>query len=564
MNSSAAVRSLIDRFFSLQWCQENLVVPLGISRPRDGSDKKSLIIAIGNTDYLATIGAFIKHRAEAQGFGCEYIAKDPYELQSILEKAALFRTPNKDEDATGFEFDAYTILEDLAEADEDGLVDEYQFEFDDSEEFILSDNIVDFSLELCGSRIQKAAAEILISSCRTGVSDIHIEPRENDYRIRIRKDGVMQSYLSIPRSAGIKITACLKNMAKMDIAERRASQDGKILRTYEGQAMEFRCSTAPAQNGEKMVLRTLNSNEDMLSLDSLIINDQVRLLFRDIISEAYGLVVVSGPTGSGKSTTLASALREKDTGENNIVTAEDPIEYNLGGNIQQFPVVRAKGQTFANLLRTFLRQDPDVILIAEARDPETVESSMDAAETGHLVFTTLHANSAASSLTRLLDMEVPSYKLTTSLRGILAQRLLRRVCPECSIERPLDETNSRFTGLSEGTLVAFATALSAEEKAKCTSEGTLCKHCSGSGYKGRIGAYELMLPTESIRQAILSNKSAVEIENIAVSEGMISLKQYGVWLLEKKLTTLSELVKCLPSKSVGYDVKIESTADKSS
>jgi len=307
--------------------------------------------------------------------------------------------------------------------------------------------------------------------------------------------------------------------------------------------MEFRCSTAPAKHGEKMVLRILNSNTKMLSLDNLINDEVIRNGFRSILNEANGIIIVSGPTGSGKSTTLASALREKDNGELNIVTAEDPIEYDMGGNIQQFPVLRAKGQTFANLLRTFLRQDPDVILIGETRDPETAESSMDAAETGHLVFTTLHANSAASSLTRLVDMEVPSYKLTASLRGILAQRLLRKVCPECSTERPLNDAESLFSGLKQGTPVRVASALTASEKEQRKQEGTLCTRCGGTGYQGRIGTYELLKLTKGIRDAIKQQKSTQEIEDVAVEEGMLTLKAYGVKLVANQLTTISELQK---------------------
>ena len=398
-------------------------------------------------------------------------------------------------------------------------------------------------MEMMGSKIQQAAAKILVHSCRSGVSDIHVEPRQDDYNIRVRRDGVMQNYVKIPRSAGIKLTACLKNMARMDIAERRASQDGKIKRKFEGQTMEFRCATAPGKYGEKMVMRILNSNSDMLSLDFLISNEQVRGQLRSMINEPNGIIIVSGPTGSGKSTTLASALREKDTGELNIVTAEDPIEYDLGGNIQQFAVIRAKQQTFSNLLRTFLRQDPDVILIGETRDPETAESSMDAAETGHLVFTTLHANSASSSLTRLMDMEVPSYKLNASLRGVLAQRLLRQVCPECSTERPINDEESQFTGIRPGTPIRAATALNAEEKEQRKREGTLCTRCNGSGYKGRVGTYELMKISKRIRDAIKQNMSAHEIEGIAVEDGMTTLKSYAVELIKKQLTTVSELKK---------------------
>ena len=533
-------RKLVDQIFTLQWCRENLVVPLetGPSLPPNPT---RLTVAIGNFSYLATIGEFIKKRVAENGFECQFVEKPADEIQAILDEAAKERLISGESIAiTDFSDDE--ILDALKEADEENS-NNFDFDFDDSEEEIIEEQAEDLSVEMLGSKIQRAAAKILIHSCRSGVSDIHVEPRQDDYNIRVRRDGVMQPYVKIPRSAGRKLTACFKNMARMDIAERRQSQDGKIKRRFEGQVMEFRCATAPGKYGEKMVMRILNSNSDMLSLDILISNEQVREQFRSIINEPNGIIIVSGPTGSGKSTTLASALREKDSGELNIMTAEDPIEYDLSGNIQQFPVIRAKGQTFANLLRTFLRQDPDVILIGETRDPETAESSMDAAETGHLVFTTLHANSASSSLTRLMDMEVPSYKLNASLRGVLAQRLLRKVCPECSTERPVNDRESDFTGIPMGTPVRVATTLKAEEKEERKKEGTLCTRCSGSGYQGRIGTYELMKINRDIREAIKQQKSTHEIEGIATENGMMTLKNYGIDLIKKQLTTISELKK---------------------
>ena len=538
---AASTRALIDRMLSLQWCRENVVVPLGIQRD-SASGEEIVTIAVANFTYLATIGDFIKKRAAREGLTCQFVERTAESISEILDKASQERIISGDT-LESYEFTDDAIIDALRAAEGDESDAGIDFSFDDSEEAALEDDAVDLAVEMLGSQIQKAAAQILVSSCRSNVSDIHIEPRGDGYKVRVRRDGVMQSYVNMPRSAGIKLTACLKNMAKMDIAERRASQDGKILRRFEGQQMEFRCSTAPAKHGEKMVLRILNSNTEMLSLERLIGDDEIRNEFRNIINEANGIIIVSGPTGSGKSTTLASTLREKDNGELNIVTAEDPIEYDMGGSIQQFPVVRAKGQTFANLLRTFLRQDPDVILIGETRDPETAESSMDAAETGHLVFTTLHANSAASSLTRLVDMEVPSYKLTTSLRGILAQRLLRMVCPECSVERPLSESESKFTGLKKGLSVRVANALTAVEKEQRKQEGTLCTRCGGTGYKGRIGTYELLKMTKSIRDAIKQQKSTQEIEDAAVEGGMLTLKAYGARLVEKQLTTVSELQK---------------------
>ena len=263
----------------------------------------------------------------------------------------------------------------------------------------------------------------------------------------------------------------------------------------------------------------------MLNLDTLIHIESVRKCFRTTINATNGVIIVSGPTGSGKSTTIAATLIEKDTGGKNIVTAEDPIEYDLGGDILQTQLNRAKGQTFVMLLRRFLRQDPDVILIGETRDPETAESAMDAAETGHLVFTTLHANSAISALTRLIDMEVPKYKLNSSLRGVLAQRLIRKVCTGCGIKRGVSESESIRFGIEEGTPVMYANALSAEEKSKRKRENTLCPKCSGIGYVGRIGVYELLEVNRDIQIAISEKKPLKEIEDIAVNKNnMLTLR----------------------------------------
>ena len=358
----------------------------------------------------------------------------------------------------------------------------------------------------------------------------------------------MQKFMSMSRKPGIQLVACLKNMAKMDIAERRASQDGKILRKFEGNRLEFRCSTVPGKHGEKMVLRILNSDASALNLDTLIHIESVRKDFRKIMNATNGIVIVSGPTGSGKSTTLAAALREKDTGDSNIVTAEDPIEYDMGGDINQVQVNRAKGQTFAAILRTFLRQDPDVILIGETRDPETAESSMDAAETGHLVFTTLHANSSTSSLTRLLDMDVPKYKLNASVRGVLAQRLLRKVCTGCAIKRPVSEREAMQFNIKKNTNIMYANSLSAQEKLVRKEENTLCQKCLGSGYKGRIGAYELLIVDRKIQEAISKGYTDREIEKLAIEENsMLTLTQYGVELVKENLTTLSEVLRVCKS-----------------
>ena len=536
------IRSLIDKHLSLQWCRENVVIPLKVE-PSLPPSNQVITIAVGNISYLGTIGNTIKQRLSGNGYDCVFIEIPPEEIQSLLDQASDQRIFNS-EGIENYDFSEDDVIKSLLDASEDDASEAVLgFDFDDSDDGEVVIEEIDLSTEMLGNKIQRAAATVLIDSCKKGASDIHIEPHQKHIKIRLRRDGVLQNYVTMPKLPGLKLTACLKNMAKMDIAEKRASQDGKIRRTYENNSLDFRCSTAPGKHGEKMVLRFLNNDTDVLNLDTLIDNEDVRKDFRKIINQANGIVIVSGPTGSGKSTTLASALREKDNGELNIVTAEDPIEYEMGGDIQQFPVLRAKGQTFANLLRTFLRQDPDVILIGETRDPETAESSMDAAETGHLVFTTLHANSASTSLTRLLDMEVPPYKLTSSLRGVLAQRLLRKVCPSCSVERPLSDAEAEFTGLRRGTPVRVASCLNSEEKIQRKKEGILCKRCLGTGYKGRVGTYELLKVTRPISSAIKKQLSTQEIEEIAISEGMLSLKAYAVKLIEKKLTTVSELSK---------------------
>ncbi len=541
-----SVRKLVDKFFSLQWCRDNFVVPLYEETSLPMS-KGVIKIAIANYSYLGTIANPIKERLSQSGLKCEFIERSQAEIQEILDLASeeRFISGNSLEIS---QFDEDAVLEAIKETSENSE-EATAFEFDDDvDEAKLEEESLDLSIEMMESKIQNAAGMVLITSRKNDYSDIHIEPREDSYKIRVRKDGVMQKFMTMPRKPGIKLVACLKNMAEMDIAERRASQDGKILRKFEGNRLEFRCSTVPGKHGEKMVLRVLNSDASALKLDSLIHIESVRENFRKIMNANNGIVIVSGPTGSGKSTTLAAALKEKDSGDTNIVTAEEPIEYEMGGDINQVEVNRAKGQTFAMLLRTFLRQDPDVILIGETRDPETAESSMDAAETGHLVFTTLHANSSTSSLTRLLDMDVPKYKLNASVRGVLAQRLLRKVCTGCGIKRPISEIEAIEFNIKKNTPIMYANTLTAEEKLERKKENTLCQKCLGSGYKGRVGSYELLIVDRKIQNAISKGLTDREVEKLAVEENsMLTLTQYGVELVKENLTTLSEVVRVCKS-----------------
>tara|TARA_Y100001978_G_C23683131_1_gene430246 strand:- start:356 stop:2014 length:1659 start_codon:yes stop_codon:yes gene_type:complete len=545
--TSTGVRKLVDKFFSLQWCRDNLVVPLYEEKTSLPMNQVIIKIAIANYSYLGTIASPIEERLSQAGFACEFVKRSQEEIQEIIDLAAeeKFITGQSIELS---QFDEDAVLEAI-KATSDIDEDQFDFEFDDDEDQNQNDDDdLDLALEMMESKIQNAAGAILINAKKDNVSDIHIAPNLDKYKIRVRKDGVMQPFMTMPKRPGIQLIACLKNMANMDIAEKRASQDGKILRKFEGNRMEFRCSTVRELDGEKMVLRILNSDDSVLNLDTLIHIDEVRNNFRKIMNTTNGIIIVSGPTGSGKSTTLAAALKEKDTGEINIVTAEDPVEYNLGGDISQVQVNKAKGENFAKLLRTFLRQDPDVILIGETRDPETAEASLDAAETGHLVFTTLHANSSCTSLTRLLDMEVPKYKLNSSVRGVLAQRLVRRVCTECAIKRPIKDREAKKFNINLNTPILYANNLTAEEKAFRKKEGSLCVKCNGAGYKGRIGIYELLILDRKIQNAIADGKSTREVESLAVNENsMLTLTQYGVELVKEQLTTLSEVVRVCES-----------------
>ena len=537
------VRKLIDKHFSLEWCIENSVAPLETRKEVNFADSKtseSVVVAVGNISYLGTIGDFIKKRLADAGYNSVFIEKEHQSLEQILEQAAgIRRIEGESSESVSYDEDALAAaLQEVADNSEGDI----SFDFDEGDAEEETEAIDDISVELLGDAIQRSAAQILIKAVKDDASDIHIEPQEDNFRVRLRQDGVLNQFLSIPKGAGVKLTACLKNMARMDIAERRAAQDGRILRFFEGSKLEFRVSVLPGKYGEKTVLRVLKSNPEMLDLDKLIQDKSVLDQLRSIITQPFGIILVVGPTGSGKSTTLYSVLSELNTGDNNIVTAEDPIEYSLAG-INQVQVLREKNQTFATILRSFLRQDPDVMLIGETRDPETAKASMEAAQTGHLVLSTLHANNSASSVTRLLDMGVPHYLMTSSLLGVLAQRLVRRLCPSCSEEHEANEAEANLLQVGPGTKIRKAHVLTQEQRALAKQEGTLCPKCQGKGYKGRLGVYELMPVNKEIKEAIKEGRTSAEIEDAAVQSGMKTLEAYGRQLVLDGLTSIADFQK---------------------
>ncbi len=387
--------------------------------------------------------------------------------------------------------------------------------------------------------------KILARALQDGISDIHIEPQEDCLRVRYRKDGVLhQPFEPLPKKITLAVVARFKIMADLDIAEKRLPQDGKIRRMFQGRKVDFRVNTLPSRYGEKVVLRILDNSATQLGLDKLISDQTTLELVRELASRPFGLILVTGPTGSGKSTTLYSILAERNNPGVNISTAEDPIEYSLEG-ITQVQVIREKGMDFASILRAFLRQDPDVILVGETRDAETAKTAIEAALTGHLVLTTLHTNDAAGAIARLDEMGVEPFMISGALLGVLAQRLMRRVCGECRIAyNPSREELARF-GLSanneEEVTLYRANTLTPEEIQVARSNGTLCPKCGGVGYKGRVGVYELMRNSERLQALINEGATTDRIKDAAVEDGMITLLAYSLNLVREGYTTLEEV-----------------------
>ncbi|WP_019499545.1 ATPase, T2SS/T4P/T4SS family [Pseudanabaena sp. PCC 6802] len=399
--------------------------------------------------------------------------------------------------------------------------------------------------------IIKLVDQILVRALKDGVSDIHIEPQEKYLRVRFRKDGVLREMVSdeakkLPRQIIAAVTSRFKIIANLDIAERRKPQDGKLKRNFQGRRVDFRVNTLPTPYGEKIVLRILDNSTTQLGLDKLITDPDSLKLMQDMARRPFGLILVTGPTGSGKTTTLYSTLAECNDPGINISTAEDPIEYSLPG-LTQCQVIREKGMDFANILRAFLRQDPDVILVGETRDKETAKTAIEAALTGHLVLTTLHTNDAPSAIARLEEMGIEPFMTSTALIGVLAQRLLRRVCSGCRIPyNPNTEELDSF-GLphSDRSHTFYrANTLSREEiLARQSTNKKICPVCGGVGYKGRVGAYEIMRMSERLQSAINKGASTDIIKEIAVEEGMKTLMAYSFDLVRQGYTTLEEVLR---------------------
>jgi type IV pilus assembly protein PilB len=383
--------------------------------------------------------------------------------------------------------------------------------------------------------VVKLVNVILVDALRRGASDIHVEPYEKEFRVRFRMDGVLYNIMSPPLKMRDALTSRLKIMARLDIAEKRLPQDGriKIRVRLEGRSREldFRVSTLPTIFGEKMVLRLLDKENLRLDMTQLGFEPESLEKFKRNIARPYGMVLVTGPTGSGKTSTLYSALQSLNTIDTNIMTAEDPVEFNLPG-INQVQMKESIGLNFAAALRSFLRQDPNIILVGEIRDFETAEIAVKAALTGHMVLSTLHTNDAPSTISRLMNMGIEPFLVATSVNLIQAQRLVRKICKECKAD---------FTAPAEALIdVGFSASASKEIK---TFKGTGCNACNNTGYKGRIGLYEVMEVSDDLRELILVGASGLELRRKAIEEGMLTLRQSGLEKIRAGMTTVEEVVR---------------------
>ena len=372
--------------------------------------------------------------------------------------------------------------------------------------------------------------KILLDAIRRGASDLHFEPYENKYRIRFRIDGVLHEIASPPVQLASRLSARLKVMSKLDIAEKRVPQDGRIkLKLSPKKAIDFRVSTLPTLWGEKVVMRILDSSSAMMGIDALGYEPDQKAHYLHALSQPQGMILVTGPTGSGKTVSLYTGLNILNTPERNIATAEDPVEINLEG-INQVQINPKAGLDFAAALRAFLRQDPDVVMVGEIRDLETAEIAIKAAQTGHLVLSTLHTNSAPETLTRLANMGVPAYNIASSVSLIIAQRLARRLCQHCKTDEILPEDELRRQGFTEEQIAAGIVLKKANG----------CDHCTG-GYKGRVGIYQVMPISPRIAKIIMEGGNSLQIAEAAQQEGIADLRQSGLKKALDGITSLAEV-----------------------
>jgi type IV pilus assembly protein PilB len=401
-------------------------------------------------------------------------------------------------------------------------------DLDDGEDSKEADDITRADTE--SAPVVRFVNKILLDAINRGASDVHFEPYEKKYRIRYRQDGILQEVATPPVQMGMRLAARLKVMSRMDLAERRVPQDGRIkLNLSKTKAIDFRVNTCPTLFGEKIVLRILDPTSAQLGIDALGYEPEQKELYQKFLNKPYGMILVTGPTGSGKTVSLYTGLNILNTADRNISTAEDPAEINLPG-VNQVNVNPKVGLTFASALKAFLRQDPDIIMVGEIRDLETAEIAIKAAQTGHLVLSTLHTNDAPQTLTRMLNMGVPAYNIASSVSLIIAQRLARRLCKQC--KQPIDIPREEL--LKEGFVEDDLENLTLYDAKGCDT-------CSGTGYKGRVGIYQVMPVNEDMGRAIMEGSNAMELAQLAKQQGIQDLRRSALQKVLQGVTSLVEV-----------------------
>ncbi|MBB6429513.1 GspE/PulE family protein [Algisphaera agarilytica] len=381
-------------------------------------------------------------------------------------------------------------------------------------------------------------------------SDVHVQPRNGKTLVRLRSDGLLYDAFEFPAAVHEELVSRVKIMGGMDIAEKRLPQDGRASVRLGDREVDLRLSSVPTQHGERVVLRLLDQSTRRFSLDELGMPTRIREQFMPLIEAEHGLILVTGPTGSGKSTTLYGALRQVDATQLNVLTLEDPIEYQLE-NISQMQVASQRGMTFAKGLRSVLRQDPDIIMVGEIRDRETAELAIQAALTGHLVFSTLHTNDAASAVTRLIDLGVEPYLVASSLLGVMAQRLVRRVCDDCGEPLSEEQIAQELGRVGE---TPWVTPMQPRH-------GTGCEKCRGTGYRGRLGLFELLAVTPEFSELIGDRRPASELKRHAIAAGMTTLREDGAEKIARGLTTAEEVLRVTRRSSMSGDTGQDDTGD---
>lgn len=480
-------------------CEKHRIVPVS----RSGS---SLIVAMSDPTNLHAIDD-IKFLT---GYNVEPVVASETAIQSAIER--YFNVgPSYDE-----------VMADFSLGEED-----IEFGADDDDV-----NVMELEKASEDAPVVRLVNVLLLNAIRKGASDIHVEPYEKKLRVRYRVDGVLQEEMTPPIKLKNALVSRLKIMSQLDIAERRLPQDGRIkLKLGKGREMDFRVSVLPTMWGEKVVLRLLDKSNLQLDMTKLGFDAEPLTHFKWAINQPWGMVLVTGPTGSGKTTTLYSALTELNKPAHNVSTAEDPVEYNLFG-INQVQMHDDIGLNFAAALRSFLRQDPDIIMVGEIRDFETAEIAVKAALTGHLVLSTLHTNDAPATISRLLNMGVEPFLITASVNLVLAQRLARKICVDCKTDDEIDVEALRDLGFTE------------EQLANPTvKKGAGCSTCNGTGYKGRVALYEVMRFSDDLKERVLQGASAAELKAAAIKAGMSTLRMSGIKKVLEGVTTPAEILR---------------------